>query len=71
MKVEVELGDRSYDVVLADGARHQLAELIAQRAPNARAAVIVTTPSIAAQPWFDVVSGIDQYVLSVPDGEAA
>ena len=71
MNVEVELGERTYDVVLADGARHQLAELIARRAPNARAAVIVTTPGIAAQPWFDLKTGVDQHVLSVPDGEAA
>jgi 5-deoxy-5-amino-3-dehydroquinate synthase len=71
MKVSVELGERSYDVVLADGARHQLAELIRARAPRARAAVIVTTPTIAEQPWFDVTSGIEQHVLTVPDGEAA
>jgi 5-deoxy-5-amino-3-dehydroquinate synthase len=71
MNVDVELGERSYEVVLADGARHQLAELIARRAPDARVAVIVTTPSIAAQPWFNVKSGIDQHVLNVPDGEAA
>jgi 3-dehydroquinate synthetase len=71
MKVSVDLGDRSYDVVLADGARHQLAELIAQRAPSARVAVIVTSASIAAQPWFNFTSGIAQHVLTVPDGEAA
>jgi 5-deoxy-5-amino-3-dehydroquinate synthase len=71
MNVVVDLGDRSYDVVLAEGARHQLAELIARRAASARVALIVTTPTIAAQPWFNVASGIDQHVLTVPDGEAA
>jgi 5-deoxy-5-amino-3-dehydroquinate synthase len=71
MNVSVELGERSYDVVLAEGARHQLAALIAARAPRARVAVIVTTPSIAQQAWFDVTSGIEQHVLTVPDGEAA
>ena len=71
MKVSVELGERSYDVALGDGTRHQLAELIRQRAPRALVAVIVTTPSIALQPWFDVTSGIEQHVLTVPDGEAA
>jgi 5-deoxy-5-amino-3-dehydroquinate synthase len=71
MNVSVELGDRSYDVVLDNGARHQLAELIARRSPRARVVVIVTTPSIAAQPWFEVTSGIEQHVLHVPDGEAA
>jgi 5-deoxy-5-amino-3-dehydroquinate synthase len=71
MNVTVDLGERSYEVVLADGARHQLAELIRRRAPRARVAVIVTTPSIAAQPWFELISGIDQHVLTVPDGESA
>src|ERR1039458_7312409 len=71
MKVSVELGERSYDVVLGDGARHQLAAVIAERAPHARAAVIVTTPHIAAQPWFDVTCGIEQHVLTVVDGESA
>ncbi len=71
MNVSVELGERSYDVVLGDGARHQLAAVIAERAPRARAAVIVTTPHIAAQPWFDVTSGIEQHVLTVVDGESA
>jgi 5-deoxy-5-amino-3-dehydroquinate synthase len=71
MIVGVDLGERSYDVVLADGARHQLGDLIAQRAPFARVAVIVTSPSIAAQPWFNLTSGIAQHVLVVPDGEAA
>ena len=71
MNVSVELGERSYDVVLGDGARHQLAAVIAERAPRARAAVIVTTPHIAAQPWFDVTCGIEQHVLTVVDGESA
>jgi 5-deoxy-5-amino-3-dehydroquinate synthase len=71
MIVSVELGERSYDVVLADGARHRLAELIKERASRAQVAVIVTTPLIAQQPWFDLTSGIEQHVLTVPDGEAA
>lgn len=71
MRVGVELGDRTYDVVLAPGARHELAQLIATRAPRAQVAIIVTTPSIASQPWCDLDSGIEQHVLTVPDGEAA
>jgi 5-deoxy-5-amino-3-dehydroquinate synthase len=71
MIVSVDLGERSYDVVLADGARHHLAELIAQRAPRARVVVIVTTPTVEQQSWFDVTSGVEQHVLTVPDGEAA
>jgi 5-deoxy-5-amino-3-dehydroquinate synthase len=71
MNVTVDLGERSYDVVLENGARHRLASLLAARAPRARVAVIVTTPSIAAAPWFGVTSGIEQHVLTVPDGEVA
>src|ERR1700684_75462 len=71
MNVTVDLGERSYDVVLENGARHQLASLLAARAPRARVAVIVTTPSIAEAPWFGVRSGLEQHVLTVPDGEAA
>jgi len=50
MNVGVELGERSYDVVLADGAREQLAELIAARASRARVRVDCDHPTIAAQP---------------------
>ncbi len=71
MNVSVELAERSYDVVLANGARHQLSQLIASRAPRARVAVIVTSHLIADQPWFDLNTGIEQHVLFVPDGEAA
>jgi 5-deoxy-5-amino-3-dehydroquinate synthase len=71
MKVNVDLAERSYDVVLGDGARHDLAALVGERAPRARVAVIVTTPSIASQPWCELSTGLDQHVLTVPDGEAA
>ncbi len=71
MRVGVELGERSYDVVLAPGARHDLAALIADRAPRARVAIIVTTPSMALEPWCDLNSGVEQHILTVPDGEAA
>ena len=71
MRVRVELGARSYEVVVAEGARHELAELVRSRAPRARVAVVVTTASLRAQPWFDVASGLEQHVLEVPEGEAA
>lgn len=71
MIVGVELGERSYDVVLAEGARHQLAPLIATRAPRAEVVAIVTTASSQRQTWFDVVSGVEQHVVTVPDGESA
>ena len=71
MNVTVELGERSYDVALDDGARHQLAELIASRAPRARSVAIVTSAELACQPWFDIVSGLPQHVVTVGDGESA
>jgi 5-deoxy-5-amino-3-dehydroquinate synthase len=71
VRVTVDLASRSYDVVLGAGARSQLAALIAARAPRARAAAIVTSSSLASQPWFDLDTGLVQHVLEVPEGEAA
>lgn len=71
MKVTVALGARSYDVLLSDGARHELAELIKDRAPKAMIAVVVTSAAIAEQAWFDVWSGLVQHTITVPDGESA
>jgi 5-deoxy-5-amino-3-dehydroquinate synthase len=71
VRITVDLAGRSYDVVLGDGARRQLAALISQRAPRARAAAIVTSPSLARQPWFDLETGLVQHVLEVPEGESA
>ncbi len=56
MKINVDLGPRSYDVVLGDGARRELKALIAVRAPHAKVAVIVTSTSLTTQPWFDLVA---------------
>ncbi len=71
MRIPVALGERSYDVVVAEGARHELAGLIGARAPRARAAVIVTTEPLRGEPWFDLATGLEQVVVTVPDGEAA
>ena len=71
MIVPVELGERSYEVVLEEGARHRLAALLSDRAPRAQTVAIVTSASLADQPWFDLVSGLDQHVVTVPDGESA
>jgi 5-deoxy-5-amino-3-dehydroquinate synthase len=71
VNVTVELDERSYDVVVEADARHQLANLIKNRAPRAKNVALVTSPSLAAQAWFDVQSGRDQFVLTVPEGEAA
>lgn len=71
MIVPVDLGDRSYEVVLEDGARHRLAQLISERAPRAQAVVYVTSGSLAELPWFDLKSGLTEHVLTVAEGEAA
>lgn len=71
MKVPVELGDRRYDVTIEDGARTQVAAVIAERAPRAAAAVVVTTAEVKRQPWFDVACGVPSVVTTIPDGEAS
>ena len=71
MNVTVELAERSYDVVLEEGARHHLAAVIAQRAPLAKAVAVVTSSEIVCQPWFDFESGLPQHVITVPNGELA
>lgn len=71
MIVAVELAERSYDVVLDDGARHQLAALLQARAPRAQVAIIVTSPLLRAQPWFSFETGLIQHVIEVPEGEEA
>ncbi len=71
MIVPVALGERSYDVVLAEGARSKLASLLASRAPQAKVCVLVTSDALREQPWFDLDSGIEQYVVTVPEGESA
>jgi len=71
VRVGVELGERSYEVVVDDGARSELPALLDLRAPLAKSVVIVTSASLATQPWFDVESGREQRVLLVPEGESA
>jgi 5-deoxy-5-amino-3-dehydroquinate synthase len=71
VNITVDLKERSYDVVVEDGARHALPELVATRAPRAKSVVIVTAPSLARQPWFNFTSGVEQFVVSVPEGESA
>lgn len=71
MNYTVELGERSYDVVVGEGARHQLEALLTSRAPSARSVALVTSSSLATQPWFDLASGRAQHVVLVPEGESA
>ncbi len=71
MTRRVELGERSYDVVIARGARHRLAGLLSRSAPRARRAALLTPASLRVQPWFDLSTGLETVVIEVPDGEAA
>jgi 5-deoxy-5-amino-3-dehydroquinate synthase len=65
--VPVELADRSYEVVVGDGARHELSRVIAETVPGARRAVVVTQEGVGVT----VDPGLDHEVLTVPDGESA
>lgn len=71
MIFRVELEHGPYDVVVEDGARGRLASLIAEKAPRAKCAVVVTSASLAEQSWFDITTGIEQLTLFVPEGESA
>jgi len=61
--VEVALGDRSYPVVVGDGARDELAALVPARAQRA---AIVTQAGIGV----GVDPGIEHETFTIPDGEA-
>jgi 5-deoxy-5-amino-3-dehydroquinate synthase len=50
--VPVELAERSYDVVIGPGARHELARVISGLA-GVRHAAVVTQPAIAAAGWLE------------------
>ena len=65
--VPVALADRAYEVVVGDGARHELARVVAERVPAARRAVVVTQEGIGV----DVDPGLPAEVVTVPDGESA
>jgi 5-deoxy-5-amino-3-dehydroquinate synthase len=71
VRVAVNLGDRSYDAVVEEGARHEVASLIRHRAPDAQLAVIIAPAQIQSQPWFGIDTSVRSTVLTIPDGEAA
>lgn len=71
LTIPVALGERAYDVRLGPGARHDLADLIARRAPRAQSAAIITSASLRALPWWDITTGLNDIVIEVPDGEEA
>jgi 5-deoxy-5-amino-3-dehydroquinate synthase len=65
--IPVELGDRRYDVVVGDGARHLLAAMISDVVPTAGQAAVVTQAGIPVE----VDPGLPFEVFTVPAGEAA
>jgi 5-deoxy-5-amino-3-dehydroquinate synthase len=62
--VPVDLGDRSYDVLVGPGARHRLCEVIP---PGAARAAIVVQPNTD----FPVDAGIEQRTFLLDEGEEA
>ena len=62
--VPVDLGDRSYDVIIGQGAREWLASILPT---GAKRAAIVTQPNIG----FDVDPGIEHAVFLLDAGEEA
>ena len=72
IRVPVELGVRRYEVVVGPGARFELGKLIAEKAPGAARAALVTQGALTDQPWFsDLDPGLPFAVHRVPEGEGA
>ena len=63
-KVTVELGERSYLILVGRGARHQLSSLLP---PGPRKAAVVTQRAVGV----DVETGLEQRVFFVGEGEEA
>ncbi|MGZ4791911.1 MAG: 3-dehydroquinate synthase, partial [Ilumatobacteraceae bacterium] len=62
--VPVSLGERSYDVLVGHGARHELAGLLP---PTAKRAAIVTQEGI---PVEDIYPGVPSEIFWIGQGEA-
>ena len=65
--VPVELGDRRYEVLIGDGARHELQAAVASTVPQAERAAVVTQAGIGVP----VDPGLPFDRFTVPDGEEA
>jgi 5-deoxy-5-amino-3-dehydroquinate synthase len=63
IRVPVALGERSYDVLVGEGVRHELAGVLP---PGARRAVVVTQASIPV----DVDPGVEHTTVTIGEGEA-
>lgn len=71
MRIRVDLREAPYDVILGEGVRHDIAPFIAEHLVAARLAVVITSPEIRRQPWFDFDLGVETLIIEVADGEAA
>ncbi len=65
--IPVELGERRYEVIVGEGARHRLAETVTSVVPDAARAAVVTQPGIGVR----VEPGIPTTRVELPDGEEA
>src|SRR5580692_6532396 len=64
----VDLGDRSYPILVGPGTRHELARLVPK---SAKKAAIVTQQAIADSGWLDGLDpGVEFDTFVMGDGEA-
>ena len=71
MRIPVELGERSYEVVVGDGVSAELDAVIAPHVSGTRTVVVVTTEALRAFEWHGLSSSHRILEIVVPDGEAA
>lgn len=63
---------RGYEVLVGDGVRKELGELVRRLCPEAGRAAVVTQPPLAGAPWFsDLDVGVDHQVHLIGEGEDA
>jgi 5-deoxy-5-amino-3-dehydroquinate synthase len=66
-EITVDLGSRSYPVVIGPGARHELARVLP---PSAKRAMVVTQSAVADAGWLKGLDpGVPFDVCTIPDGE--
>ncbi|MGP0031350.1 MAG: 3-dehydroquinate synthase family protein [Acidimicrobiales bacterium] len=67
-EISVDLGTRSYPVLIGDGTRHELARVLP---PSARRAAVVTQRAVVEAGWLDGLDpGVPVEVCTIGEGEA-
>jgi 5-deoxy-5-amino-3-dehydroquinate synthase len=67
-QIPVELGPRTYPVVIGDGARHELPSVLPR---SAQRAIFVTNQAVVDAGWLTGLNpGVPYQVSIIPDGEA-